>query len=62
MSEALGVNIRTVRRWASNQQTPPAIILERLREMLAAHRGECAEVEAAIAEYLDGARSHETTT
>ena len=52
MSEALGVNIRTVRRWASSQQTPPATVLEQLREMLTAHRGECAEVEAVTTAYL----------
>jgi len=54
MSEALGgVNIRTVRRWASAQQTPPAPVLEQLREMLVDHRGNCADVEAAIMEYLN---------
>jgi hypothetical protein len=53
MSEALGVNIRTVRRWASSQQTPPAPVLEQLREMLVDHRGNCADVEAAIMEYLN---------
>jgi len=52
MSEALNINIRTVRRWASSQQTPPAAVLEQLREMLTAHRGECAGVEAAITAYL----------
>src|SRR5262249_33362733 len=53
MSEALGINIRTVRRWSSLQQIPPDAVLERLRERLAAHRDDCADVEDAIAEYLN---------
>jgi hypothetical protein len=53
MAEALGgVNIRTVRRWASGQQIPPTGIWQRLLEILAGHRGECEAAEGAIAQIL----------
>jgi hypothetical protein len=36
LAGALGVNIRTVRRWAAGQQEAPAAIIVRLRELVRA--------------------------
>jgi hypothetical protein len=55
MAEALGgVNIRSVRRWSSGQQIPPAGVWRLLLEMLANHRGECAAVETEVERLLRG--------
>ena len=53
MAEALGVNMRTVRRWSSGEQTPPGGVIESLLKRIAAQRTELDELEAAISAYLE---------
>jgi hypothetical protein len=40
LATALGINIRTVRRWAAGQQEVPAAIRERLQALARARIGE----------------------
>lgn len=57
LARELGIDLRTVQRWASGRMYPPRPIWERLSLMLAAHRDKGNALAREITDQLDKQRT-----